>query len=197
MILGYISVVAFEAVAFPSVLENLFSFSYLKGYMYTIAGYDIYASWALIGSISAIIITIVNYFGAKPAAFMQTVVTVMIACVGIALFTGSLFNGSVQNMSPMFVTGTSGKGILAVAIMTPFMYVGFDVIPQAAEEINVPFKKIGKILILSVIMAVVWYAMIIYSTSVALNSNEINSSSLVAADAMKRCSEIVWQHQRY
>lgn len=61
MILGYISVVAFEAVAFPSVLENLFSFSYLKGYMYTIAGYDIYASWALIGSISAIIITIVNY----------------------------------------------------------------------------------------------------------------------------------------
>ncbi|MHB9921174.1 APC family permease [Clostridium botulinum] len=186
MILGYISVVAFEAVAFPSVLENLFSFSYLKGYMYTIAGYDIYASWALIGSISAITITIINYFGAKPAAFMQTVVTVMIACVGIALFTGSLFNGSVQNMSPMFVTGTSGKGILAVAIMTPFMYVGFDVIPQAAEEINVPFKKIGKILILSVIMAVVWYAMIIYSTSVALNSNEINSSSLVAADAMKK-----------
>ncbi len=48
------------------------------------------------------------------------------------------------------------------------------------------FKKIGKIIILSVIMAVVWYAMIIYSTSVALNSNEINSSSLVAADAMKK-----------
>jgi len=186
MILGYISVVAFEAVAFPSVLENLFSVSYLKGYMYTIAGYDIYASWALIGSISAIIITIVNYFGAKPAAFMQSVVTLMIACVGIALFTGSLFNGSIQNMSPAFVTGGSGKGILAVAIMTPFMYVGFDVIPQAAEEINVPFKKIGKIIILSVIMAVVWYAMIIYSTSVALNSNEINSSSLVAADAMKK-----------
>ncbi|HDK7157371.1 TPA: APC family permease [Clostridium botulinum] len=186
MILGYISVVAFEAVAFPSVLGNLFSVSYLKGYMYTIAGYDIYASWALIGSISAIIITIVNYFGAKPAAFMQSVVTLMIACVGIALFTGSLFNGSIQNMSPAFVIGGSGKGILAVAIMTPFMYVGFDVIPQAAEEINVPFKKIGKIIILSVIMAVVWYAMIIYSTSVALNSNEINSSSLVAADAMKK-----------
>ncbi|MDU4600291.1 MAG: APC family permease, partial [Clostridium sporogenes] len=186
MILGYISVVSFEAVAFPSVLGNLFSVSYLKGYMYTIAGYDVYASWALIGSISAIIITIVNYFGAKPAAVMQSVVTFMIACVGIALFTGSLFNGNVQNISPAFVTGGSGKGILAVAIMTPFMYVGFDVIPQAAEEINVPFKKIGKIIILSVIMAVIWYAMIIYSTSVALNSNEINSSSLVAADAMKK-----------
>lgn len=184
IILGYISVVAFEAVAFPTVLENLFSFSYMKGYMYTIAGCDIYGTFVLIGSGSALIITAINYFGAKPAAFMQGVVTFMIACVGILLFGGSLFNGSIQNIHPTFVNG--GKGILAVTIMTPFMYVGFDVIPQAAEEINVPFKEIGKIIILSVIMAVLWYVMIIYSTSISLNSGEIASSNLVAADAMKK-----------
>ena len=57
---------------------------------------------------------------------------------------------------------------MAVAVMTPFMYVGFDVIPQAAEEMNIPFKKIGQILILSVIMAVIWYAMIILGVSLAI-----------------------------
>ncbi|EJO5346273.1 APC family permease [Clostridium botulinum] len=184
IILGYVSVVAFEAVAFPTVLEYLFSSSYLKGYMYTIAGYDVYASWIIIGSVSSIIITVVNYFGVKPAAFMQAVVTFMIACVGLALFAGSMFNGNMQNIKPAFIDG--GKGILSVAVMTPFMYVGFDVLPQAAEEINVPFKKIGKIIVLSVIMAIVWYAMIIYSTSRALNASEIASSNLVAADAMQK-----------
>ena len=35
------------------------------------------------------------------------------------------------------------KNIAKVAIMTPFFLFGFDVIPQAAEEINVPLKKLG------------------------------------------------------
>lgn len=182
IILGYVSVVSFEAVAFPTVLEYLFSSSYLKGFMYTIAGYDVYATWVIIGAVSSIIITIVNYFGVKPAAFMQGVVTVLIACVGFLLFGGSIAHGNVHNMQPLFSNG--GKGVLMVTVMTPFMYVGFDVLPQAAEEINVPFKKIGKIIILSVIMAIAWYALIIYSTSVALTQAEVSTSTLAAADAM-------------
>ncbi|GAA0745033.1 APC family permease [Clostridium oceanicum] len=184
MILGYVSVVAFEAVAFPSVLEYLFSNSYLKGYLYTVAGYDVYANWLIIGSVSSIIITIVNYFAVKPAAFLQGVVTFMIACVGILLFGGSLVNGNVANLNPTFTSGM--KGVIGVAVMTPFMYVGFDVIPQAAEEINIPFKKIGGIIALSVLMAVVWYGVIIYSSSVALTPTEVVGSNMVAADAMKK-----------
>nr|WP_052636078.1 APC family permease [Peptoclostridium litorale] len=182
IILGYVSVVAFEAVAFPTVLEYLFS-SYLKGYMYTIAGYDVYLSWVLVGSASSIIITVVNYFGVKTAAFLQGVVTFLIACIGITLFGGATFNGYAQNAGPLFVNGKSG--IFAVAVMTPFMYVGFDVIPQAAEEINVPFKMIGKIIVMSVVMAVAWYVMIIYSVSSSLGADQIASSGLVTADAMK------------
>ena len=68
--------------------------------------------------------------------------------------------------------------------MTPFMYVGFDVIPQAAEEMNIPFKKIGQILILSVVMAVVWYVAIIGGVSLAMSSTQIETSELVTADAM-------------
>ena len=47
-------------------------------------------------------------------------------------------------------TGAGGavKSILAVAVISPFYLIGFDVIPQAAEEINVSTKKIGRMLIL-------------------------------------------------
>lgn len=181
IILGYISVVAFEAVAFPTVLEYLFP-SYLSGYLYTIADYDVYFSWVLVGSVSSILITVINYFGVKTAAFIQGVVTFLIACVGIILFTGSVANPAVREVGSLFINGKSG--IFAVAVMTPFMYVGFDVIPQAAEEINMPFKAIGKIIVLSVVMAVGWYAMIIYSVSSSLSIAQIQSSGLVTADAM-------------
>ena len=61
-------------------------------------------------------------------------------------------------------------------------------IPQAAEEINVPPKKIGKMLILSVILAVVFYALVIIAVGLVLDSGAIiksqEATGLVTADAM-------------
>lgn len=182
IILGYVGVVAFEACAFPTVIQYIYP-NFLKGYMYTIAGFDIYASWVAVGVVASIIITIINFFGAKSAAKLQTILTVAIAAIGIALVVGSGFSGNIENAKPLFDGGVSG--ILSVAVMTPFMFVGFDVIPQAAEEINVPFKKIGGIMILSIAMAVIWYIMIIIAVSLVMSKAEIDSSTLVTADAMK------------
>lgn len=181
IVLGYISVVAFEAVAFPTVMQYLFP-SYMKVHLYSVAGFDIYLTWLLVGVISSILIAAVNYFGVKPAARFQGILTIVIAIIGLSLITGSLFNGEVSNVQPLFKDGVNG--IIAVAVMTPFMYVGFDVIPQAAEEMNIPFKKIGQILILSVVMAVVWYVAIIGGVSLAMSSTQIETSELVTADAM-------------
>lgn len=151
--------------------------------MYTIAGFDIYASWVAVGVVASIIITIINYFGAKSAAKLQTILTISIAAIGVALVAASGFSGNIENTKPLFTDGVGG--ILTVAVMTPFMFVGFDVIPQAAEEINVPFKKIGKIMILSIVMAVIWYIMIIIAVSMVMTKSQLDTSTLVTADAMK------------
>jgi amino acid transporter len=179
--LGYTSVVAFEAVALPTVVEYLIP-DYKHGYLWTVAGWDVYASWALVGIIGSIILTIINYVGIKPAAFLQGVLTLLIAVVGIMLMTGALFYGNPGYMEPLFVGGI--KGIFVVLIMTPFMFVGFDVIPQAAEEMNIPFKSIGKILLLSIFLAALWYIMVIFSVSVALTEQQMHASKLPTADAM-------------
>lgn len=183
IILGYISVIAFETVALPTVLQYIFP-NYTKGYMYTIAGFDVYATWVIVGVVSSIIITIINYIGVKTAAFLQGLCTILITLIGLALIGGSFINGSTENIQPLFNNGVGG--LMAVAVMTPFMYVGFDVIPQAAEEMNIPFKKIGQILILSVVMAVIWYSMIILGVSLAMNHAQIQNSTLVTADAMAK-----------
>ncbi len=184
IVLGYVSVVAFEAVAFPSVLEYFVGPGYYMGYLYTIAGYDVYAGWLAVGIFSGLVMTALNYFGTQNVLLFQKAVTVMIAVVGLMLFGGSVVNGSVHNMTPVFQHGY--KGILAVAVMTPFMFMGFDVIPQAAEEMNVPYRSIGKILLLSVVVAIVWYVIIILSTSLALSPQEIGNSSIATAEAMRK-----------
>ena len=135
LILSYIGVAAFEACALPSVLQYIFP-DIMQGYMYTIAGFDVYASWVAIGSISALILTLINIRGVGMAAKLQNWLTYIIAAIGIALIALSAVKGDVNNMQPLFEDGY--KGVLSVTVMTPFMFLGFDVIPQAAEEIKIP-----------------------------------------------------------
>lgn len=193
IILGYVGVVCFEACAFPTIITYIYP-GFLKGYLYTVAGFDIYASWLAVAVGIAIIMTAVNVLGVKTAAILQTILTCIIGGVGILLMVGAAFNGDASSLSgQLFVgesTGSMAKAILSVAVVTPFYFIGFDVIPQAAEEINVPLKKIGKILILSVVLAVTFYALVILSVGYILNPSEIltsaEGSGLVTADAMAK-----------
>lgn len=193
IILGYVSVVCFEACALPTIIQYIFP-GFLKGYMYTVAGFDIYASWVTLAIAVAVFITFINVMGAKTAAVLQTILTVIIGGVGILLIVSSVFSGDVANLeNQMFIgdsAGTMLKSILSVAVVTPFFFIGFDVIPQAAEEINVPLKKVGKILILSIILAVIFYALIILGVGYVMNTADISESmagsGLVTADAMAK-----------
>ena len=48
IILGYLSVVAFEAVALPTVIEHLAP-NYAVGHLWTIAGWEVKATWVAVG----------------------------------------------------------------------------------------------------------------------------------------------------
>ena len=193
IILGYVGVTCFEACAFPTIITYLWP-GFLKGYLYTVAGFDVYASWVIVAIVVAFLIMLININGAKTAAILQTILTCIIGGAGILLIVASVINGDVSNLDgQMFVGSGSGdalRNVIKVAVITPFFFIGFDVIPQAAEEINVPLKKIGKMMILSVVLAVVFYAFVILAVGYILNPSEILNSEantgLVTADAMAK-----------
>ena len=193
IILGYVSVVCFEACAFPTIIQYIYP-GFLKGYLYTVAGFDIYASWLAVAVILSIFITYINIKGAKTAAILQTILTAIIGGVGILLIVSSAITGDASNLQGQLFMGESTgsiiKAIISVAVVTPFFFIGFDVIPQAAEEINVPLKKIGKILILSIVLAVIFYALIILGVGYLMNPQDILASQagsgMVTADAMAK-----------
>ena len=129
IILGYVGVACFEACAFPTILTYLWP-GFLKGYLYTVAGFDLYASWLTVAIILAFLIMVINILGAKTAAILQTILTIIIGGAGILLIVASVFNGSVDNLNgQMFVGNTAGlniKAILGVAAMSPFYFIGFE-----------------------------------------------------------------------
>ena len=179
--LGYVSVVAFEAVALPTTLEFLLP-NYKVGLLWTIADYDVYVSWIAIGVIGAIGITALNYFGIKPSTVFQLIAVIFLFAVGVLLVFGTITGGKAENFTPLFTGGVGG--ILAVVIMTPFLFVGFDVIPQSAEEINLPYRQLGLLLIVSVILAAAWYILIIVGVGAGLGQQALANTDLATADAM-------------
>ncbi|MGJ7588874.1 APC family permease [Staphylococcus shinii] len=180
VLFGYVSVITFEAVALPTVIDYVIPFQH-QGFMWNIGGWDVYLTWVLIGSVGSIVLTSLNYFGVKPAAIMQTVFTIFIVSVGLLLVFGAGFNGNFSNLKP-FEHGVGGT--MSVLMMIPFLFVGFDVIPQIAEEVKAPSKKIGGILILSIIASVIFYLLIVFGVATGLSPKALGASSLATADAM-------------
>ena len=180
LVLAYVAVCAFEAVALPTVVSYLVP-GFEVGYLYTVAGWDVHLSWVLVGVGGALATGLVNYFGIRFAAFAQTVAAGGLLLVGIAFFVPGVVRGDTANLVPYV---TSWEGVLSVVIMTPFLFVGFDVIPQIAEDIDIPLKAVGRIIILSIVMALGWYGLVQWTVGVSLPAEGLATRALPTADAM-------------
>lgn len=177
---GYATVVMFEAVALPTAVNYVFDLNDI--HLWTVNNSEVFLSWALVGSITAIIITVINIIGVKIAGNVQIFVVVFLVAVGILQIFGSATGGSRELMEPLFNGGAAG--FFAVLIVVPFLFVGFDVIPQTAEEVNLPPRKTGMIAFISVFIAAAWYIMIIITVGSGLTQEQLATSTLPAADAM-------------
>ncbi len=177
---AYIGVAAWEGIAISTAINYLLPIPSI-GHLWDVAGYSVYISWAIIGIIGAVVLSILNYLGAKTSAIFQVMATAGLVLVGILFIFGGVAFGDTKNMVPVF---TSGGGMVAVLLMAPSMFVGFDVIPQSAEEMNIPLKQIAGVLIVSIIMAASWYFLMILGISLSAPAEVRNSGVVPVADAM-------------
>ena len=178
---GYVTIVAFEAVAFPRTVEYLLpGLSQIP--LWTVAGFEVHLTWALVGVAAGALITLINILGVKQAGVVQTFTVLFLLLIGALLLFGSFIGGEVQNMEPMFNNGIGGY--FAVLMVVPFLFIGFDVIPQSAEEVNIPARQVGKLVVVAVVLATVWYVMVVLTTASAMPAGELVKTDIATADAM-------------
>ena len=112
---------------------------------------------------------IVNIRGIKQAAWLQTAISLLlIGCIFIVTF---LVMGSSDwsNLAPGFPDGRRWwTGVFSIVAMAPWAFIGFDCIPQSAEEYNFSHKKSTGIMISAILVAAILYIAICSVTAVGL-----------------------------
>lgn len=180
MTYAYLGVAAWEGIALATALNSFFPITQVVP-LWDIAGYTVHLSWAAVGMVGAVIMLLLNLFATRPAVIFQVMATAAVIMVALLLLFGGVTFGTPENIGPVF---QSGKGFLYVLLMVPAMLIGFDVIPQSAEEMNIPPKSVGKMALVCIIFSVIWYLVIIVGLALAAPVEIRVSGSIPAADVM-------------
>ncbi|MFD1205271.1 MULTISPECIES: APC family permease [Sporosarcina] len=166
--LGYISIVALNASAFTLLLKFLMPGLMKTHYLYTIAGWDVYMPEVLIASFLILLFAFINTTGANISGRIQFYFSVLLVggVVLLGLFTFGFAEQPLENIKPYF----SGKqsiltSILVIVAIAPWAYVGFDNVPQAAEEFRFSPRKATMLIVASLFTSFLIYAIMIGLTS--------------------------------
>lgn len=168
--LGYLSIVALNASALALLAKFVLPGIANQGLMHNVASWDVYFMEVLIASIGLILFAWLNICGASLSGRIQYVfVLVMIA--GVALATlGALLHPStpLSNVTPLFSPEVPAwSAMIAIFAIAPWAYVGFDNVPQAAEEFNFSAARAFRLIVFALIGAALVYSAMIFATAVA------------------------------
>jgi len=177
LIAAYLTNVPMNSTAIGLIVDGLDgSADVLKfGFHYSVAGFEIYFGEMLFAMSILILFGVLNILGVKKAAFIQTALSTLLVSSVLVLAISGLVSSKAQgiNMEPIwgfdksaamasgastetiseFANGGPGgiiSAILATFAIAPWAYVGFDTIPQAAEEFKFSYKKVIGIMVVAI-----------------------------------------------
>ncbi|MBR2374938.1 MAG: APC family permease [Clostridia bacterium] len=171
LVAAYLTNVPMNSTAIGLIVDGIFGSVLKWGFHYSIAGFEVWLGEIVVASAILLLFGILNIFGVKKAAFVQTVLTVLLIVSVLTLFITGLVSSraTLDNMSPVWgfdkqaaiqAGGYSSEhavrdsgiasSILATFAIAPWAFVGFDTIPQAAEEFKFSYKKIIFIMIIAI-----------------------------------------------
>lgn len=205
LILGNAPLCPWEAIAISTLLTDRWSqlpaLNWLCSVkLYAILGADVYLWPTVIALCFAVLVIHLNFHGAGAAAKLSGFLAKALLVGMVLAMVVSFMTGSPANALPVFsqVTNAAGEGstnattlmggIVAVLVMTPFFYAGFDTIPQQAEEAiaNLNWKKFGLVPAMALLASGVFYLVCIYSFGTIVDWHEFVSSSVPALAVLER-----------
>ncbi len=169
IVLAYWSLIPLNSTALAMISRYILPGSPLQiGYLYTIAGWDVYLGEIALAYAFIIGLGIVNMRGVKSAGWFQTLVAVaLFASVMFVLIGVLLTKPDFNNLKPFFLEGqTKFSSVLAVLAFAPYCFVGFDCIPQAAEEYSFSHKAALGLMVGAILVGGIIYASVVFVTSV-------------------------------
>lgn len=206
LVAAYLSNIPMNATAIGLVVDGLDGdLDILKfGFHYQIAGFDVWMGEMLLAIGILILFGCLNIWGVKKAGFIQTVLSVTLAFSTITLCVATCLSKEVtaNNMNPIWGFDKSAvitwgattekvnlfahvgsQGIMSAIFSTfaiaPWAFVGFDTIPQTAEEFAFPYKRTMLIMVVAILFGCFVY---IANNTVAAAALENWPERVIAGD---------------
>lgn len=174
--LGYTCIVALNASALALLARYVLPQIAEQVLLYEVAGWEVYLGEVLIASAALVLFAFLNIRGATVSGRLQYIFCLIMLAGVAAILLGVLLHpeGQLSNAAPAFAVDVPPwTAVLAIVAIAPWAYVGFDNVPQAAEEFDFAPAKAFRLIVLAIIAAAGLYAVMILATASATPWTEL------------------------
>lgn len=166
--LAYLANVPMNCTALGLMTRKLFFGVFQFGRLYKVAGYDIWLGEVLLSLAVLGLISWLSIRGIRKSGAVQSIMAISLGTAFLIITISALFSpithwsnlapfwGPSANVGSMF-SKPALCGILAIVAVAPWAYVGFETIPQAAEEFNFSIGKVNLIMIIAIAFGCIVY----------------------------------------
>ncbi|GAA1209660.1 APC family permease [Prauserella alba] len=168
--LGYFAIVALNASALGVLAKFTVPALVEWGRMYEIAGWDVHLGEVLITTVALVVFAMLNVRGSTVSGRLQFVfvltmlVGAVLLAIGVIAHPGTSPTNSLPGFTPEIPPWSA---VLAIVAIAPWAFVGFDNVPQAAEEFNFAPSKAFRLIVFALVAAALFYSMMVMATAVA------------------------------
>lgn len=159
--LSYTTLIPMNATALALVGRNLMGNIFQRGFHYTLAGYDIYMGEIILALSVLLLFGIMNIKGVELVGNFQLVMSMSLV-ISILVVTAAALTSpltSLSNLKPAFSPSLNAfSGVLCILAVAPYCFVGFDTVPQAAEEFHFSAAKTKWIMVISILFGCFVYS---------------------------------------
>lgn len=186
LLLVFVSVFAFELISAGWLASTIFP-GLRQMPLYMAFGHQVYLGELLVGLAVGALVMAANLRSGEAAISLQTFLTLAKIAGSVAFLAIGFSHFRSENLTPAW--GTSDlHPILAVSVLAPFMYLGFNVASQAVHQCSASVSRlqIRWSIAGSVLVAGVFYICIILVTAGLLPRDVLLQMDLPAAAAMEQ-----------
>lgn len=166
--LGYTCIVALNASALALLGRRVVPQLVEQGRLYEIAGWDVFLGEVVVATLAVVVFAWMNIRGASVSGRLQFIFClIMLGAVclilgGVALHPDTPWT----NLTPAFPSGVPPwTAIIAIVAIAPWAFVGFDNVPQAAEEFDFPASRAFGLIVMAIFVAAMLYAAMVVATA--------------------------------
>lgn len=183
MILAYVSILWANVTAIALIARSLFPGALQFGYLYNIAGYDVYIGEVLVEIAVMALFGAVCMLSKRLAAVLQTIFAGALFIGIVISFIVVMQNGNNSGsiLSPAFVPDVNvGTQILGIVALAPWAFVGFESVSNSAEEFRFPTRKILVIMLSAIICGGLSYILLSWVAASSLPAGYTDWAAYIA-----------------